>query len=714
MGTGTGTLSNIELSAWAQKLRQHGRDTGERHLLLISGERHWCLQQVAMLDADQALWLSAETTPGRRVLSPDKARTMLGQEVGMLVCDVFSAGFDPTAIAALSGTVTAGGLVVMLVPPLASWATHDDPVARRMAIHGVPSSSRPSRYLQRLIRLLKKDSRLSLLTQDRGLTPERLSSPGQSRPISGQTEEQQRVIRAIVGLVAAPQAGALVITAARGRGKSAALGMALAELLRQPGHEIWLTAPRLQNSEVIFRHLLATLPTARRGRNRVEHDASSVRFIAPDALLEQEAAPDLLMVDEAAAIPAKMLVKMLQRFGSIVLASTEQGYEGSARGFAIGFRRQLDQWRPAWRSLTMATPIRWNKQDPVESLLNDLLLLDIVAPPSPELPDGAEIRIERLDRDKLAADENRLRALFGLLVDAHYQTTPMDVRHLLDGENVAVWIASAKGQLIGAVMAAWEGGLDAALSTEIFRGKRRPQGHLLPQLLTARGADPLAATRRCLRIIRIAVHPDRQRRGIGKRLLAHIRAQMDTIDYLGASFALQPGVLAFWQRSGFIPLHLGLKANTAAAAPAVTVAAGIGLEGAEFVAGARAFFVSELLGLLPDAFRTLATNNVLALLSPRVSRLEAAPLTEAETALVEAVAFGQRGYESSCAAVRKAVVFAIETGRINSLPTLLQQILLQRTLQCHDWKDIVAATACSGRNEAISLFREALRTLLSS
>ncbi len=706
-------MSNVGLNAWVQALRQHGRDTGQRHLLLISGERDWCLRQVSLLaDVEQALWLSAEATPGRRVLSPDKARTMLGQEVEMLVCDVFSTGFDPVAIAALSGTVTAGGLVVMLAPPLTSWAAHDDPVARRMAIHGMPSSTRPSRYLQRLVRLLKEDSRFSLLTQDEGLTAEKLSSPGPSRQVSERTEDQQRVIRAITALSASSQADALVVTAARGRGKSAALGIALAELLRQAGREIWLTAPRLQNSEVIFRHLLAALPAAQRERNRVDHAGSTVRFLAPDALLEQEAAPDLLMVDEAAAIPAEMLLKMLRQFGSIVLASTEQGYEGSARGFAIGFRRQLDQHRPGWRLLTMATPIRWAEYDPVESLLDDLLLLDTAAPPAPDSVHINDIRIEQLDRDKLAADEERLRSVFGLLVDAHYQTTPMDVRHLLDGENIVVWIATSKSRLIAAVMAAQEGGLDASLSIEIFRGKRRPRGHLLPQLLTARGSDPLAATRRCLRIIRIAVHPAVQRRGIGKRMLAHIRAQLKDVDYFGASFALHPGVLQFWRRSGFVPLHLGLKANTAAGTPAVTVAAGIGSAGMGFVAGARTFFVSGLLCLLPDAFRELDASNVLALLAEQGAQQKPTALSDTEMALVEAVAYGQRGYESCCAAVRNAVILAIEANRFHTLSTRQQQALLQRTLQCRDWKEIAAATGCSGRNEAVSLLREALRTLL--
>ena len=64
----------------------------------------------------------------------------------------------------------------------------------------------------------------------------------------------------------------------------------------------------------------------------------TISFIAPDELLRNPQELDLLFIDEAAAIPAPMLLKLLHQYRKIVFASTEQGYEGSGKGFSLQFK----------------------------------------------------------------------------------------------------------------------------------------------------------------------------------------------------------------------------------------------------------------------------------------------------------------------------------------------------------------------------------------
>ncbi len=706
-------MTAIAFERWVERLRAELGRCGQRYLLAISGPADWCREQAARIpEVEQGLWLTTEPVPAARCVSPAKARSWLGLETGLLVCDVFSAGFDPSAVAALAGTVRAGGLIVLLLPPLADWPRWPDPLACRLTVHGVqPPSS--SRYLERLARMLASDSRLMLITPDRvAVMPETLCPAPDSAPSGLASPEQQRVVEAILALADAPSAGALVVTAARGRGKSAALGMAIADWLSAAEGELWLTAPRLRNSDVIFRHLVERLPEARRGRADVTLGDAVARFIAPDALLQRVDRPALLIVDEAAAMPTAMLEQMLQRHERVVFSSTEQGYEGSARGFAISFRRQLDRLRPGWRRLTLEIPLRWSRGDRVEALLDELLLLEPALPPAPAEVMLDRLEIVRLDRDELVANEALLRALFGLLAAAHYQTTPMDLRHLLDGANIELWAAMQDGQPVAAVMAAREGGLDAALGREIFRGRRRPRGHLLPQLLAARGDDPRAVCQRCLRIIRIAVHPALQRRGIGSRLLDAVVAVSDPIDYIGASFAMNPGVLAFWRQCGFVPLHLGMRANTASGSRAVAVALGRSAAGQRLVHAQRRFFAANFACQLGDAFADVDIDTVVALLE---GSGEPRPLSETELAQLEAVAWGNRGYESSCIVVRGFVLAVLRVeGAFAALTRQQRQVLIGRVLQKRGWREVATITQCHGRAEAVSLFRQALRVLLTN
>ncbi|HHC0399289.1 TPA: tRNA cytosine(34) acetyltransferase TmcA, partial [Salmonella enterica] len=102
-----------------------------------------------------------------------------------------------------------------------------------------------------------------------------------------------------------------------------------------------------------------------------------------------------------------------------------------------------------------------------------------------------------------------------------------------------------------------EGGLSAELSQAVWCGFRRPRGNLVAQSLAAHGSDPLAATLVGRRVSRIAVHPARQREGIGQQLIACACEQAAQCDYLSVSFGYTPELWRFWQRCGFVLVRMG-------------------------------------------------------------------------------------------------------------------------------------------------------------
>ncbi len=333
------------------------------------------------------------------------------------------------------------------------------------------------------------------------------------------TADQRLAVAAILRAARGRARRPLVIIADRGRGKTAALGIAAGELLGSGRRRILVTAPRLAAVEPLFSHAAACRPGAA--------SAGELRFQAPDALCQAPEPADLLLVDEAAAIPAPLLECLLQAYPRLVFATTVHGYEGTGRGFEVRFRHALERLTPDYRRIELQTPIRWAAADPVEALVAQALLLD--ANPAADArvmaAQPCNVKPLRFDRDALVRDEATLSQLFGLLVLAHYQTRPLDLRHLLDGPNLQVHALRHSGQIVATALVAIEGGLDPDLAEEIYQGRRRPQGHLLPQTLSAHAGLADAPTLRWARIVRLAVHPAVQGRGLGRRLLQWIGDQ---------------------------------------------------------------------------------------------------------------------------------------------------------------------------------------------
>ncbi|TKU99350.1 GNAT family N-acetyltransferase, partial [Citrobacter sp. TBCS-14] len=83
------------------------------------------------------------------------------------------------------------------------------------------------------------------------------------------------------------------------------------------------------------------------------------------------------------------------------------------------------------------------------------------------------------------------------------------------------------------------------------------RGNLVAQSLAAHGGDPLAATLVGRRVSRIAVHPARQREGIGQQLIMQAHQYSSQCDYLSVSFGYTAELWRFWQRCGFVMVRMG-------------------------------------------------------------------------------------------------------------------------------------------------------------
>ncbi|OLO08027.1 hypothetical protein BTW08_09015 [Salinicola sp. MH3R3-1] len=598
---------------------------------------------IASADWQSPLWIGPELPElpeSLARLSASRARSQLGSEHDLVVFDTVSAqsGFDPDAFGAISGTVLAGGWLVLLTPKHwlkptgANWLPDAD--YRRMAHWPHDAATLSTHYLQRLAGRLRDSADLAVRPPDTALplSSSAVFSDSEFEPdsrIDARVDDRDCLTRdqaaAVSRLTRMRRRRPVVLIADRGRGKSAALGIAAARRLMQGERRLWITASSLVAVEAVFERLAQLLPDGRRDSNRFEVTLDGrdccVEWLLPEQVTAALAAADIdaqspptLFVDEAAAIPAARLIAWLRHFPRIAFATTVHGYEGTGRGFEVRLRDALCRLTPEWKRLTLQTPIRWNAGDPLENLTQDLLCLDAEIEPDDSVSNAmreASVSYEWLDRESLAGDEALLNPVFGLLVQAHYRTSPSDLRQLLDGPDVQLLAAFAgeagEKHVVGLCVVQQEGGFDAELANAIYHGQRRPRGHLLAQSLATHGGFEAAALACWWRIMRIAVHPAVRRRGLGAAMIEQVANAVrgHGLDRLGVSFGAEPSLIHFWRQQGFSTLRVGLTREASSGEPAQMMGRGLTLDAEQATARMNADHVCQLPDLLADTLRDI-------------------------------------------------------------------------------------------------------------
>ncbi|MCF6436559.1 GNAT family N-acetyltransferase [Pseudoalteromonas sp. MMG022] len=520
-----------------------------RQLFLICGAHDWAVEQLGRLFqlSEDSLVLSKHQGLSNACW-PEHLHQILGQEFELAVYDGY-AGINPNKLAALSGTVKAGGLMVLLLPELAELADWVDPSAATWCSFGYTVTDSP--FLKRWQNSLTHAD-ISYWSQVNGL---HLSLNGLIRHSPATYTQQQEVVSSIGLSLVSSTPMPVLLSADRGRGKSAALGLLAASMAHKQFIICALQYRAVKNS---FKHLAQALGLTYQGH---EKQLANLKFVPPDQLLSQDLEGQVLLIDEAASIPVPILIALSRKTSQCVFSSTIIGYEGNGRGYTLRFQNYLKQQYPNHVSLILQHPIRYQDNDPLERVINQLFALDCRYPIVEHIDQPSFCQ---LDRTTLADDEALLQQAFALLVLAHYQTTVNDLRQLLDSPSNVIFAIRNQKQLLGLCLVNLEGQLPDELHRDIAAGVRRPQGHLLPQQLFSAQGDNHFLKAKFARVVRIVITPELHQKGLGSDLLNYAESQLSTrVDYFGSSFGATAQLLNFWQKNSYQLVRLGFKQDKA-------------------------------------------------------------------------------------------------------------------------------------------------------
>ncbi len=306
----------------------------------------------------------------------------LGEEHRVVIVDAFE-GLQANTLAASAEMVVGGGVLIVAGE---GW--------RSLSAPG--STGAFSEWMRR--RILA--ARNVLVLEDGVVVHRRGPERGPSRWLPGASgtglpswleallccPEQGEVARKAEALVRRYEAGVLLVTGDRGRGKSASVGLALAYLIaRRLVGDVAVTGPSLHSTQSLFQWLARGLRAARVrfrawGPGRLYEGVKGawfrVRYLDPS---RAEPAP-LTVIEEAAAVGPARVRRIAGRSRNVIAVTTIHGYEGSGRYWLRVLTRQL----PPVEIVELRVPVRYAPGDPLEELLYDALMLRPVDPE--ELP----------------------------------------------------------------------------------------------------------------------------------------------------------------------------------------------------------------------------------------------------------------------------------------------------------------------------------------
>ncbi len=656
-----------------------------RQIIVISGNQSDCLKHAKKLTAKLDCLLLDDQK---------KASSFLGQEFDAVIFDCHEkhhvklggCAFDPNAFGAITGTIRGGGYLLLLKPE---------------------KLSEKSLFLKRFWSVLSAYDHFQITAQSVNDVP--LTAP---QKVNHASADQDGAVKSIIHVVKGHRRRPLVITSDRGRGKSAALGIAAAKLFDDGYKNIIVCAPSKKTVAIIYKHALKNSPEC------------TLVFYSPDELHQQKPKADLVLIDEAAAIPVSLLSRFLTHYSRIVFSTTQHGYEGSGRGFAINFKKVLDSVAPEWVSCELNTPIRWDAGDTLESFVFDALLLnaepaelnDISLSGNHTPPLLHDVLLSathpQINKIELINNPATLSELFGLLVSAHYQTKPSDLMRMLDDDLISIHVIQFNKQIIAVALLIKEGGIDSKIATNIFEGTRRLKGHLVAQSLAANAGIENAPCLQGERIIRIAVHPALQQQGFGTTLLESI-IKNSKADYLSSSFGATTELLSFWQQLEFTPVYLGMKRDASSGTHSVVMLHSKTTAGETLLKVAHQRFAKHFPHLLSEPFRELETELVLALLTSSTT-LSATPKKASQIESKELLAFAekQRGYENTIYPIWRLVCNKLSNE--SKLTNKEKEILVLKVLQKQAWKQISKKMGgdIKGKKDVLLLLRRTISNLM--
>lgn len=619
-------------------------------------------------DADDAVqkWLKIHTPD--HILYKESHR-ILGRTCDMLVLQDFEMLMPNTLVTAME-SVRGGGLILFLLDQAKTLAqiieTRNELHAQNGATDGAKLDHLFNRRLFKSLSttpnciFLDYKMRIMSITRHYQTTPipeevqssfevspgYRMEQPTTSVDLLAQickTKDQSEALQKCIRAIDSTDPALLQITAPRGRGKTALLGLTAAFAVHSSAESVFITALYPDNIQTFFEYLIQSLQRLgykkqddykvcyiflgkkrQVGSIELVKTKRYIKYITPLEAIENK--HSILFVDEAATLPLSYIKKMAQS-RKVFLSTTLGGYEGTGRAFKTKLSEYFAKTKSNITSVSLATPIRYGKNDPTELWLNKALLLDPQLRSVKERPLPSDSEFFHVNKHALFsgsdATEEILAEIFAVLAFSHYRNNPNDLQILADCKNHEMFVLlSPSGRVVASIQIAFEGLLD-------MRSSKR-EGNLIPWVIYENFNSKEFAMLQGARVVRIAVHPHLLSMGYGIEALRRLETwlagsegqehenvlfnehkSMPPTSWMGSSFGVTEQLHRFWKRAGYEVVCIKQEPSSTTGEYSAIV-----LKESSLSASFSTEFKKRFLTLLGYSFKELSPTLCLSLIHP--------------------------------------------------------------------------------------------------
>ncbi|KAM0680824.1 N-acetyltransferase 10 [Glugoides intestinalis] len=619
------------------------------------------IRKIADDASDLAKWIKIQDPD---YISYKENNRILGRTCDMLILQDFEA-LTPNMIACAIETVRGGGVIILLFDQEKSIK---EIIARKseMVLEAVGQET-IQRFNRRLFKSLVQNSFVIFLDSKlrvMDITKEHPLEKGIEYKTYTRTEkfsedpllemcktkDQFKVLSELINRLEKKDQSITSVLAARGRGKSVALGLAIAKAIDSNFSSILISALFIENVQSIFDFIINGLNRlgykkmqdykviyAFEGKKRLIKKIEIIRgyrrvvdYIHPFEELTVHS--NLLVIDEAASIPLPHLKKLLNS-RLVFMASTINGYEGTGRVF----RTKLAEYSQGENTLEMVEPIRYSLGDEIEKWLYQELLLEPKTRNIQKSLIPADCTLHYVNKDALFSGtpktEESLEEIFSLFISSHYRNSPNDLQILSDSPNHELFVLMASSRVICAIQVSFEGKCD--------ENSFKKEGNLIPWVIFDNYFDNKFLESFGARIVRIAVHPNTLSMGYGSMVISKLTAFLEAsnseslgvafedksvlfhqlsnirtpkISWIGSSFGVTERLLNFWKKAGFNPICIKQTPSKTTGEFSTVVLKACDNACSSYLVSIEPLFSQRFVPLLSYSFRDMPPTLVLSLI----------------------------------------------------------------------------------------------------